>query len=115
MDLDLVGPGGADPTGDPAADSGRLAAAGTCRKSASMVEPFDPAALVLPVANIRPGDGRLCAQIQETIKRRRAAQGRPAEIFRKIWDLARRRETVRWISPWLSRATIPYLTEPWYC
>jgi hypothetical protein len=36
------------------------------------------------------------------------------ETFRKIWDLA---GTGEWPVdvPMVSRATIPYLTEPWYC
>jgi hypothetical protein len=35
------------------------------------------------------------------------------EIFREIWDLA---GAERWLdAPMASRATIPYLTEPWYC
>jgi len=35
------------------------------------------------------------------------------EIFRKIWSLAGAAEFPDTALP--ARATIPYLTEPWYC
>jgi hypothetical protein len=35
------------------------------------------------------------------------------QIFRQIWDLARGGEFPDLALP--ARATIPYLTEPWYC
>jgi hypothetical protein len=40
------------------------------------------------------------------------------EIFASIWDLAHEAVPVRQIQkfpPRVSRAAIPYLTEPWYC
>ncbi|HEV2446985.1 MAG TPA: CUAEP/CCAEP-tail radical SAM protein [Candidatus Sulfopaludibacter sp.] len=78
----------------------------------SRIQPFDPRGLCYPWRN--PGMDELCATIQEPIKqaeRRRVAR---LEIFRKIWDLA---EAGEWPvdAPMESRATIPYLTEPWYC
>jgi len=78
-----------------------------------MIEPFDMRALCYPWRN---GDSRvdaLSAAIQETVKRaERRRMGRDA-IFRQIWDLA---EAGEWVDrPMAARATVPYLTEPWYC
>jgi hypothetical protein len=80
----------------------------------ALIEPFDERGLCYRWKN---ADGRLdalCASIQETIKRaERRGQGR-WEIFRKIWDVARAGEFPP-DAPRVSRAAIPYLTEPWYC
>jgi hypothetical protein len=56
----------------------------------------------------------LCASIQETIKREERCRRSRWEIFRKIWELAQAGEFPV-DTPVASRATIPYLTEPWYC
>jgi hypothetical protein len=76
------------------------------------IEPFDPRGLVYPWRN--PEMDALCARIQETIKRDERKRVTRIETFRKIWDLA---GTGEWPvdTPMVSRATIPYLTEPWYC
>jgi len=52
--------------------------------------------------------------VQDLIKRQERRRKTRWEIFRQIWDLA---ETGEFPvdAPMLSRATIPYLTEPWYC
>ena len=78
-----------------------------------MVEPFHPSALCYPWRNPDPALDALSGAIQETIKREeRNRVGRP-EIFRKIWELA---ECGSFPDvPMAARATIPYLTEPWYC
>ena len=76
-----------------------------------MIEPFDPRGLCYPWRN--PEMDALCAKIQETIKRDERKRASRIETFRKIWDLAGAGE---WVDvPMQSRATIPYLTEPWYC
>jgi radical SAM superfamily enzyme YgiQ (UPF0313 family) len=74
---------------------------------------FDPRALYYPWHNPDPALDALCAEIQETIKREEKRRTPRAEIFRQIWDLARTGEFPD--LPLASRATIPYLTEPWYC
>jgi radical SAM superfamily enzyme YgiQ (UPF0313 family) len=78
-----------------------------------LVGPFDGRALYYPWHNSDPALDALCGKLQETIKReekRRTARG---EIFRHIWDLAQTGEFPD--VPLAARATIPYLTEPWYC
>jgi hypothetical protein len=55
----------------------------------------------------------LCSRIQETIKREEKRRTARAEIFRQVWDLAQTGEFPN--LPLAARATIPYLTEPWYC
>jgi len=79
-----------------------------------MIGPFDSRGLCYPWRNSDPEVDSLCTRIQALIKaeeKRRATRG---EIFRKIWDLTRVGE---WPvdAPMEARATIPYLTEPWYC
>ena len=80
----------------------------------AMIEPFDARGLCYRWQNV---DGRLdalCASIQETIKREERHRRSRWEIFREIWDLAQAGEFPV-DAPMVSRATIPYLTEPWYC
>jgi radical SAM superfamily enzyme YgiQ (UPF0313 family) len=78
------------------------------------IQPFDTRALCYPWQN---ADGRmdvLCASIQELIKRQERRRKSRWEIFRQIWDLAQA-GGFPVDAPMVSRATIPYLTEPWYC
>jgi hypothetical protein len=78
-----------------------------------MVGLFDARALYYPWQNADPGVDALCGRIQETIKREEKRRTPRAEIFRQIWEMA---ETGEFPDLALaSRATIPYLTEPWYC
>jgi hypothetical protein len=56
----------------------------------------------------------LHASIQELITREERRQTSRIGIFRKIWDLAQAGEW-RVDVPMEARATVPYLTEPWYC
>jgi hypothetical protein len=51
------------------------------------------------------------AQMIQQQERRSASRG---EIFRAIWEMADCGSVACGI-PRVSRATIPYLTEPWYC
>jgi hypothetical protein len=78
------------------------------------IEPFDTRALCYRWRNTDSRMDELCASIQETIKREeRRPKGR-RKIFRKIWELAQTGEFPL-DAPMVSRAAIPYLTEPWYC
>jgi radical SAM superfamily enzyme YgiQ (UPF0313 family) len=64
-----------------------------------------------------PWHGQLdgfCGSIQELIKREERRKAGRAEIFRRIWDLAGAGAFPEQ-PPRRARATIPYLTEPWYC
>jgi radical SAM superfamily enzyme YgiQ (UPF0313 family) len=77
-----------------------------------IIQPFDPRALCYPWRN--PEMDALCGKIQETIKRDERKRVSRLATFRKIWDLAGAGEWPVDV-PMASRATIPYLTEPWYC
>ncbi len=76
------------------------------------IEPFDPRSLCYPWRGDSGADA-LCAAIQETIKRAERKKTPRPQIFRQIWDLAGAGEFPD--IPLPDRATIPYLTEPWYC
>jgi hypothetical protein len=79
----------------------------------AIIEPFDPRALCYPWRHADPEVDALCTSIQETIKleeRRKTPRG---QIFGKIWNLASAGELPDFALA--DRATIPYLTEPWYC
>jgi len=78
-----------------------------------LVRLFDPRALYYPWRNADPMLDALCSRIQETIKREEKRRTPRAQIFRQIWDLAQTGEFPD--LPLSARATIPYLTEPWYC
>jgi radical SAM superfamily enzyme YgiQ (UPF0313 family) len=80
----------------------------------AIIEPFDARGLCYRWRN---ADGRLDvlhASIRETIKREERRQTSRWEIFRRVWELAQAGEFPV-DAPMVSRATIPYLTEPWYC
>jgi hypothetical protein len=79
-----------------------------------MIEPFDPRGLCYRWRNTDPRIDALWGSIQETVKRAERRHQSRWEIFRKIWDLAEAGEFPVDV-PMVSRATIPYLTEPWYC
>jgi radical SAM superfamily enzyme YgiQ (UPF0313 family) len=78
-----------------------------------MIEPFDPRGLCYPWHHRDPGMDALWRGIQETVKREERRRATRSEIFRKIWDQAGTGEFPDLALP--ARATIPYLTEPWYC
>jgi hypothetical protein len=84
-----------------------------------LVSPFEPQALVYPWKNPDPGMDALAEEVQgivaasEKLKRGRAA------TFQRIWhaaSLAAGSSVEESALPLLaSRATVPYLSEPWYC
>jgi radical SAM superfamily enzyme YgiQ (UPF0313 family) len=80
----------------------------------ALVEPYDARALAYPWHNPDPALDPLCASIQEQIKRQERRRLSRQEIFRAIWDLAGSGPFPQ-DRPRPDRATIPYLTEPWYC
>jgi hypothetical protein len=60
---------------------------------------------------------RLCADLQKLIQKAdRRGAGR-SEIFELIWQAAFPDETPAHLPDFMlpARATVPYLTEPWYC
>jgi radical SAM superfamily enzyme YgiQ (UPF0313 family) len=79
----------------------------------AILEPFDAAGLCYPWKNADPAVDELCRSIHAAIQRADKRRAGREEIFREIWDLA---GAGQWLdAPMASRATIPYLTEPWYC
>jgi radical SAM superfamily enzyme YgiQ (UPF0313 family) len=87
-----------------------------------MVGPFDEAALVFPWKHTDPRVDALCERLQEIVHAGEKT-GRPrARIFERIdgeaYAAVGRNVEPRFsaLGPVLaSRATIPYLNEPWYC
>jgi radical SAM superfamily enzyme YgiQ (UPF0313 family) len=74
-----------------------------------LIGPFDAQRLVYPWQHPDPAMDVLSAEIQTLAKRKNSR----TEIFERIWDLA---QCGGYGSlPLADRATIPYLTEPWYC
>jgi radical SAM superfamily enzyme YgiQ (UPF0313 family) len=78
-----------------------------------MIEPFDPRALCYPWRHADPAVDRLAAGVQEIVKRGERRKTPRASLFRQIWELASAGEFRDLVLA--DRATIPYLTEPWYC
>jgi radical SAM superfamily enzyme YgiQ (UPF0313 family) len=74
--------------------------------------PFDQAALSHKWQHSDPSLDQLCADLQRLIQREERGKATRAEIFGKIWELANGRPPDWHLA---SRATIPYLNEPWYC
>lgn len=79
-----------------------------------MVQPFDARALCYPWRSADPALDSLQASAQALIQREERARRTRPEIFRKITELVFE-EPFCVDVPLASRATIPYLTEPWYC
>jgi radical SAM superfamily enzyme YgiQ (UPF0313 family) len=73
-----------------------------------LVGPFDPQKLVYPWRHPDPFMDQLSREVQSLAK----LQLPRAEIFARICDLAGCGDLD---TPMAARATIPYLTEPWYC
>ncbi|HLK48067.1 MAG TPA: CUAEP/CCAEP-tail radical SAM protein [Bryobacteraceae bacterium] len=79
-----------------------------------LAEPFDAHALCYPWRHPDPMVDTLWASIQELIKRDERRHSTRTETFRKIAELALG-GPLGGEEPRPARATIPYLTEPWYC
>ncbi len=87
------------------------------------VESFDAAALVYPWRNPDPRVDALQDQVQEIVHRSEALGRSRTQTFARIWRAAAAAlaQAHRQPLPPLpeavlrSRATIPYLNEPWYC
>ena len=78
-----------------------------------MVDPFDAAGLCFPWKNADPRVDALWRCINDATRNGEKRRASRREIFR---DIARLADAGEWAdAPLPSRATIPYLTEPWYC
>jgi Radical SAM superfamily len=84
-----------------------------------LVGPFDPNALVYPWKNVNPAVDALCEGLQEiAAASEKLKRGRTA-TFERMWraaKLAAHQAAEERVGPPLpSRATVPFLNEPWYC
>lgn len=82
----------------------------------ALVGPFDAARLVFPWRHPDPRVDELQASVEQLVGSRPNAPRR--EMFALVWSIAHDAAGLRALvleSPSLSRAAIPYLTEPWYC
>lgn len=83
-----------------------------------IISPFDANALVYPWKNPHaPIDG-LCDELQDIVASSEKWKGTRSATFDKMWQAVSRaaNHDVKRPQPILaSRATVPYLNEPWYC
>jgi radical SAM superfamily enzyme YgiQ (UPF0313 family) len=77
------------------------------------IEPFDARALCYPWRSYDPWLDQLCTGIQSAVQQGERRETGRAALFEKIWQMAEC--GVFPDLPLPARATIPYLTEPWYC
>jgi radical SAM superfamily enzyme YgiQ (UPF0313 family) len=75
---------------------------------------FDPRALIHPWRHADPWLDDLSQRLQALVKDQDRAGAPRAATFAKVWELACD-EPLPDNFDLVSRATIPYLTEPWYC
>jgi radical SAM superfamily enzyme YgiQ (UPF0313 family) len=88
-----------------------------------LVEPFDEAALVYPWRHSDPRVDTLCERLQEIVHAGEKMNRPRARIFERIEEAAyaalgpdgEALASRRAMPVLASRATIPYLNEPWYC
>lgn len=74
-----------------------------------LVGPFEEQALAYPWRNPDPGVDELCSRVEAEVK----AGGPRVEVFARIWELAHGAPPPDYHL--VSRAAIPYMTEPWFC
>ncbi|MCI0372090.1 MAG: CUAEP/CCAEP-tail radical SAM protein [candidate division NC10 bacterium] len=85
-----------------------------------LVGAFDPAALVYPWKHPDPRVDQLHEEVFALVKEAEARGLSRREIFAQVWERAERAANGR-VNPLPEealgrpRATIPYLSEPWYC
>ncbi|HEV3332813.1 MAG TPA: CUAEP/CCAEP-tail radical SAM protein [Bryobacteraceae bacterium] len=79
-----------------------------------LIDPYDERSLAYPWRNADPALDCLCVSIQQQLKQQERRKASRAEIFRQIWEVAGNGHFPE-EPPRPDRATIPYLTEPWYC
>jgi radical SAM superfamily enzyme YgiQ (UPF0313 family) len=75
--------------------------------------PFDPASLCYPWRNPDERVEALWRRVDSAVRTGEKCCASRGEIFREVLNIAGVNESLD--APLLSRATIPYLTEPWYC
>jgi len=84
-----------------------------------LVGPFDPQALVYPWKNANPAVDALCGELQEIAAASEQPKRSRGAAFERMWQAAKlaadqaAEEKTGLVLP--SRATVPFLNEPWYC
>ncbi len=84
----------------------------------ALVEPFDESAMVYPWKHSDPRVDALSQELQQIVHAGEKLNQSRSRIFERIETAARRAAGAPALPkrrPMISRATIPYLTEPWYC
>jgi len=84
-----------------------------------IIGPFDAHALVYPWKNANPAVDQLCEELQDIAAASEKLKLSRSGAFEKMWravNHAAQRHIEERAQPLLaSRATVPYLNEPWYC
>lgn len=84
-----------------------------------LVAPFDPSALAYPWRNADPRVDALGKEMEDIVAAGENQKQTRSAIFERIWKVAH--EAAGMVAEFaaqpalLSRAAIPYLSEPWYC
>ncbi len=84
----------------------------------ALVAPFDESAMVYPWKHSDPRVDALSQELQQIVHAGEKLNQSRSRIFERIEAAARRAAGAPALlkqPPMISRATIPYLTEPWYC
>jgi len=83
---------------------------------------FEPELLIYPWRNPDSRVDELQLELEQVVQRESKKGTGRGEIFAEIWKLAQRAQTADSAEEAMppvaaapARATIPYLTEPWYC
>lgn len=84
-----------------------------------IVGPFDSQALVYPWKNPDPALDQLCEELQDLVAASEKLKRSRSATFQKMWQAlnqaANQSDSPQAPSLLPSRATVPYLNEPWYC
>ena len=84
-----------------------------------MVGPFDAKALIYPWKNPNAAIDRLCEELQDIVASSEKLKHGRAATFEKMWQAVSHAANLACEKPEQpllpSRATVPYLNEPWYC
>jgi radical SAM superfamily enzyme YgiQ (UPF0313 family) len=84
----------------------------------SIIGPFDANALVYPWKNDNPAIDALCDDLQDIVGPSEKLKRTRSSTFEKMWRAVSQaaNRDVNFPQPVLiSRVTVPYLNEPWYC
>ncbi|MGH9650301.1 MAG: CUAEP/CCAEP-tail radical SAM (seleno)protein, partial [Terriglobales bacterium] len=85
-----------------------------------LIGPFDETALCYRWKHPDPRVDQLQREVAAMIEKKGDDGGERRAMFREAWKLARRAldqplPVLPAVPPGMPRATIPYLTEPWFC